>query len=125
MDQINAFNRRVAEKITGLVSTMWAAYLFAAIAVISLPAAIRSGDTLTIVDWIAQTFLQLVLLSIIMVGQQRSSDDMTKQIEETHAASLAEFDYAKEARALADQELAEIKKMAQEIHTILKDVEKR
>jgi DNA integrity scanning protein DisA with diadenylate cyclase activity len=125
MDWINALNRRIAEKITAGVSTMWAAYLFAAIALISLPAAIRSGDTLTIVDWIAQTFLQLVLLSIIMVGQQRSSDDVTKQIEETHAASLAEFEYAKEARALADQELAEIKKMAKEIHTILQDVEKR
>jgi DNA integrity scanning protein DisA with diadenylate cyclase activity len=125
MDWINALNRRIAEKITAGVSTMWAAYLFAAIALISLPAAIRSGDTLTIVDWVAQTFLQLVLLSIIMVGQQRSSDDVTKQIEETHAASLAEFEYAKEARALADQELAEIKKMAKEIHTILRDVEKR
>ncbi len=125
MDWINALNRRIAEKITAGVSTMWAAYLFAAIALISLPAAIRSGNTLTIVDWVAQTFLQLVLLSIIMVGQQRSSDDVTKQIEETHAASLAEFEYAKEARALADQELAEIKKMAKEIHTILQDVEKR
>ncbi len=125
MDWINALNRRIAEKITAGVSTMWAAYLFAAIALISLPAAIRSGDTLTIVDWVAQTFLQLVLLSIIMVGQQRSSDDVTKQIEETHAASLAEFEYAKEARALADQELAEIKKMAKEIHTILQDVEKK
>ncbi len=125
MDWINALNRRIAEKITAGVSTMWAAYLFAAIALISLPAAIRSRDTLTIVDWVAQTFLQLVLLSIIMVGQQRSSDDVTKQIEETHAASLAEFEYAKEARALADQELAEIKKMAKEIHTILRDVEKK
>jgi hypothetical protein len=125
MDWINALNRRIAEKITLGVSTMWAAYLFAAIALISLPAAIRSGDTLTIVDWVAQTFLQLVLLSIIMVGQQRSSDDVTKQIAETHAASLAEFEYAKEARALADQELAEIKKMANEIHTILRDVEKK
>jgi hypothetical protein len=125
MDWINALNRRIAEKITAGVSTMWAAYLFASIALISLPAAIRSRDTLTIVDWVAQTFLQLVLLSIIMVGQQRSSDDVTKQIEETHAASLAEFEYAKEARALADQELAEIKKMAKEIHTILQDVEKK
>ena len=74
MDRINAFNRRIAEKITSVVSPMWAAYLFAAIALISLPAAIRSGDTLTIVDWVAQPFLQLVLLSIVMVGQQRSSE---------------------------------------------------
>lgn len=125
MDRINAFNRRIAEKITSVVSTMWAAYLFAAIALISLPAAIRSGDTLTIVDWVAQTFLQLVLLSIVMVGQQRSSEKVSKEIDETHAAALAEFEYAKEARALAQQELMEIKKMSKEIHAILKNIEKR
>lgn len=125
MDRINAFNRRIAEKITSGVSTMWAAYLFAAIALISLPSAIRSGDTLTIVDWVAQTFLQLVLLSIIMVGQQRSSEKVSQEIDETHAAALAEFEYAKEARAIAQQELAEIKKMAHEIHRILKDVESK
>lgn len=125
MDRINAINRRIAEKITAVVSTMWAAYLFAAIALISLPSALRSGDTLTIVDWVAQTFLQLVLLSIIMVGQQRSSDKVSKEIDETHAAALAEFEYAKEARSLAQLELVEIKKMAHEIHRILKDVEKK
>lgn len=125
MHRINAFNRRIAEKITSAVSTMWAAYLFAGIAIISLPAALRSGDVLTKVDWVAQTFLQLVLLSIIMVGQQRSARDVAKQIEETHSAALAEFEYAKQAREIADQELAEIKKMAEEIHTILKDVEKK
>ncbi len=125
MDRINAFNRRIAEKITSVVSTMWAAYLFAAIALISLPSALKSGDTLTIVDWVAQTFLQLVLLSIIMVGQQRSSEKVTTEIDETHAAALAEFEYAKEARALAQKELAEITKMSKEIHAILKNIEKR
>lgn len=125
MDWIKAFNRRIAERITAAVGTMWAAYAFAAIALISLPAAIRSGDTLTLIDWLAQTFLQLVLLSIIMVGQQRSTDEVAKQIAETHAASLAEFEYAKQAREIADQELAEIKKMAKEIHIILKDIEKK
>lgn len=125
MDWIKAFNRRLAEKITAAVGTMWAAYAFAAIALISLPAAIRAGDTLTIVDWVAQTFLQLVLLSIIMVGQQRSSEKVSKEIDETHAAALAEFEYAKQARELAAQELAELKKMAREIHLILKNLEKK
>ena len=125
MDRIKAFNRRIAERITAAVGTMWAAYAFAAIALISFPAAIRSGDTLTIVDWVAQTFLQLVLLSIIMFGQQRSTDDVAQQIAETHAASIAEFEFAKQAREIADQELAEIKKMAKEIHIILKDIEKK
>ena len=125
MDRINVFNRRLAEKITGAVSTMWCAYIFAAIALISLPAALRTGDPLIIVAWVAQTFLQLVLLSIIMVGQQASSESVAQKVTETHAASLSEFELAKEARNIANQELAEIKAMAAEIHTILKDVEKR
>ena len=125
MDRINAFNRRIAEKITAAVSTMWCAYIFAAIALISLPAALRTGDPLIIVSWVAQTFLQLVLLSILMVGQQASSAAVAQKISETHTASLSEFELAKEARKIADQELAEIKVMAKEIHTILKDVEKK
>lgn len=48
---------------------MGCAYLFACIALISLPAAVMSGSLIVIVAWVAQTFLQLVLLSVIMVGQ--------------------------------------------------------
>ena len=123
MTRINEFNRRLAEKITAAVSTMWCAYAFAAIALISLPAAIRTGDPLVIVAWVAQTFLQLVLLSIIMVGQQSSSDAVAQKINETHTASLSEFELAKEARRIADQELSELKEIAGDIHRLLKDIE--
>jgi hypothetical protein len=123
MSAINDFNRKLAEKITAAVSTMWCAYIFAAIALISLPAAIRSGDALVIVAWVAQTFLQLVLLSIIMVGQDASSQAVAQKINETHTASLGEFELAKEARSIAGEELAELKSIAAEIHRILKDVE--
>jgi hypothetical protein len=125
MNRINSFNRRLAEKITAAVSTMWCAYIFAAIALISLPAAIRSGDPLVIVAWVAQTFLQLVLLSIIMVGQDASSAAVAQKINETHEASLGEFELAKEARLIANQELAELKEIAKEIHQVLRDVEKK
>ena len=120
MKRIMDFNRRVAESITGFVSTMWCAYLFAALALISLPAALRSGDVLVKVDWAAQTFLQLVLLSIIMVGQKKSSDRAEKMMTETHAAALAEFELAKEARAVANQELAELKTLTAEMHVAIK-----
>ena len=123
MKRINEFNRRLAQKITSFVSTMWCAYIFAALALISLPAAIKSGDVVVIVAWVAQTFLQLVLLSIIMVGQQVSSQSVEEMIKETHTASLGEFELAKEARSLADQELKELKEIAKEIHQVLKDVE--
>ncbi|MGZ4295553.1 MAG: hypothetical protein ACXVE4_00540 [Solirubrobacteraceae bacterium] len=66
---VEGFNAKLALVITRSVGTMACAYLFAAIALVSLPAALSSGQVIIIVAWIAQTFLQLVLLSIIMVGQ--------------------------------------------------------
>ncbi len=76
-------NGRLAVLITNLVGTMWCAYLFAAIALISLPAAIRGG-TAVLISWIAQTFLQLVLLSVIMVGQKVAAQASDKQAEQTY-----------------------------------------
>ena len=66
---LGAFNTRLAVGITKTVGSMWTAYLFALLALVSLPAALESGSTIVIVGWIAQTFLQLVLLPIIIVGQ--------------------------------------------------------
>lgn len=119
MKRINEFNRRIAEKITAFVSTMWCAYLFAGLTLISLPAAIKTGNVVVIVGWIAQTFLQLVLLSIIMVGQKSSASSVETMIKETHAASLAEFELAKDARVIANEELAAIRSLSAEIHASL------
>jgi hypothetical protein len=66
--EVEGFNAKLALLITRSVGTMACAYLFAGIALISLPDAIKAGRP-AIISWIAQTFLQLVLLSIIMVGQ--------------------------------------------------------
>ena len=65
---------------------MWCAYAFAALALVSLPAAIRGG-TATLIAWIAQTFLQLVLLSIIMVGQKIAAEKSDRQLEQTYRDS--------------------------------------
>lgn len=62
-------NTYLAVGITKVVGSMWCAYLFAMLALISLPAAMKSNDPIIIVSWVAQTFLQLVLLPIIIVGQ--------------------------------------------------------
>ena len=119
------FNDWLASKITSAVGTMWCAYIFAAIALISLPSALKSHDPIVIVAWVAQTFLQLVLLSIIMVGQDVQSKDMQQKISETHTASLGEFELAKEAREIANKELQELKEIAKDIHRVLRDVEGR
>lgn len=109
MNRINTFNQRVAASITTFVSTMWGAYFFAAIALISLPAAIRSGDVVIIVAWVTQTLLQLVLLSIIMVGQKTSSASVEQIIRETHEASVLE--------------LKELKEIAHDIRRVTRDIE--
>lgn len=81
---IGQFNTWLAVKITRSVGTMWTAYVFAAIALVSLPAAIATRNTIIIVAWIAQTFFQLVLLPIIIVGQNVISASQDARAEADH-----------------------------------------
>ncbi len=77
------FNSFLGESITKGVGTMWCAYVFAVIALISLPEAIHTG-TSALISWIAQTFLQLVLLSIIMVGQKVEGASADARADDTY-----------------------------------------
>jgi hypothetical protein len=89
---IGRVNALIGLKITLLVGTMWCAYAFAALALVSLPDAIRAGRQ-SVISWIAQTFLQLVLLSIIIVGQNvqaRASDKRSDQTFQDAEAILSE-----------------------------------
>jgi hypothetical protein len=97
---IGRFNTRVAVIITRSVGSMWCAYVFALISLVALPAAIMSHDPIIIVAWISQAFLQLVLLPIIIVGQNVQAE-------------------ASDARALSDHEtLIAIHTLITEVHTI-------
>jgi hypothetical protein len=81
------FNNRFAVLITQSVGTMWAAYLFAALSLVSFPQALRAflrGDTVTGIAWLSQSFLQLVLLPIIMVGQNVISASQDARAEADH-----------------------------------------
>jgi len=83
MGPIARFNTFIGVKITDAVGTMWCAYIFAALALVSLPEAIKGG-TAMLVAWIAQTFIQLVLLSIIMVGQKIAGEATDKRAIDTY-----------------------------------------
>jgi hypothetical protein len=83
------FNARFGLFITVIVGTMWCAYLFTVLALVSLPSATRSHNTIIIVAWIAQTFLQLVLLPIIIVGQNVQAAASDKRAEDTYKDSEA------------------------------------
>ena len=77
------FNGWFAVKVTRGVGTMWCAYAFAALACVGLPSAISSHSPVVPVSWISQTFLQLVLLSVIIVGQNVLAAAADKRSEAT------------------------------------------
>src|SRR5256885_7362162 len=108
------FNDWLAIKITSVVGTMWCAYAFAGLALISLPAAIRGG-TATLISWIAQTFLQLVLLSIIMVGQNIAAKKSDRQLEQTYRDAEALLKISDEIQSLLKQNT----ELTQEIHDVM------
>ena len=106
-------NRRLDQAgltITSVVGTMWCAITFACIALISLPTVISTGDPVAIVAWTAQTFLQLVLLSVIMVGQRLQADRVTQHHTATarqtqaHTTMHAEALHTKLDQLLANQD---------------------
>ena len=96
---------KVAVFITNIVGTMWCAIIFALISLISLPEALQGGK-MTIISWVAQTFLQLVLLSIILVGQK---------LQNRHAELRADADY---------ETNLEVKKDAEKMMKYLETIEK-
>jgi len=99
--ELDSVNGKIAVSITNVVGSMWCAYAFALLALISLPDAIKGGKA-TLIAWIAQTFLQLVLLSVIMVGQKVSAAASDKQALQTY----------KDAEALL--------KIQDEVHRLIK-----
>jgi hypothetical protein len=84
---LGRFNSTLAVTITKAVGTMWAAYLFTLIALVSFPQALQAflhGDTVVGVQWLSQSFLQLVLLPIIIVGQNVISASQDARAEADH-----------------------------------------
>ncbi|TME07231.1 MAG: hypothetical protein E6I69_08495 [Chloroflexi bacterium] len=105
------FNSSLAVLITRSVGTMWTAYLFTLIALVSLPAAIATGSTIVIVAWIAQTFLQLVLLPIIIVGQNVISTSQDARAEADHltlttlhAMNVRQLEMLEQQRRILEQQ---------------------
>jgi hypothetical protein len=108
---IGRFNAKVGLKITVIVGTMWCAYLFSLLALISAPTAFKSGNSLIIVAWIAQTFLQLVLLPIIIVGQNVQAAAADARAEATYKDAAAVLEEAKQIQAHLAAQDAEIGKI--------------
>ncbi len=116
--RMGRLNTRVAVLITQSVGSMWCAYLFAALALISLPAALSTHDPIVIVAWIAQTFLQLVLLPIIIVGQNVQAAYNDARAESDHKTLLAIHTLTAEVHAIAEQQTEMLKLVEERTSTL-------
>jgi hypothetical protein len=82
-------NGKIGLLITTLVGTMICGYVFAAIALLSLPSAISSHSLTIIIAWVSSNFLQLVLLPVIIVGQNLQAKASDKRAEDTYNDAVA------------------------------------
>jgi len=103
---------KISLYITSKVGTIGCAIFFAIIAFISLPSVIASHDALIIVGWVAQTFLQLVLLPVILLGQN---------LQSRHSEYLAEATYENDIDMHNDVDIikSEIQKMSKDIKKLI------
>jgi predicted DNA repair protein MutK len=116
-DEHVGLNGRIALVLTSAVGTMWCAYLFAGLALVALPQAL-GGGLLSFVQWLSQTFIQLVMLSVIMVGQNILSRAADKRAEMTYRDAEATFHEAEQIQehllaqdAALDALLARVERM--------------
>ncbi len=104
-DEHVGFNGRVALVLTTVVGTMWCAYAFGVLALIALPSA--TGSPLLLIQWVSQTFIQLVMLSVIMVGQNILSRASDKRADMTYQDADATFHESQQIQAhLLEQDAA-------------------
>ena len=128
-DERVGVNGHVALIITAVVGTMWCAYAFTLISLVSLPDAIKSGSLITIIGWIAQTFIQLVLLPIIIVGQNIQGKASDKRSEQTYKDAEAILSECVQLQAhlaaqdtVLDDVVAHVKKHHEELLKLSKRV---
>ena len=86
---LGRINSAIALRITKIVGTMYCAYIFTLIALVALPTAIHDGSPTVLINWLSSNFLQLVLLPIIIVGQNVISEAQDKRAEADHKTLTA------------------------------------
>jgi uncharacterized membrane protein len=99
-------NERIGMWVTRHVGTMWCAYLFCLLAFVALPEAIRQHSLTVFINWLSSNWLQLVLLPVIIVGQN---------IQSRHTELQAKADY--ETNLEAEHRIEELQTLLARIET--------
>ncbi len=129
---LNKFNKSLAVLITNGVGSMWSAYLFAILSLMSLPAILTlispslkhdfpkwiiDTSLITLIAWISQNFLQLVLLPVIMVGQNVIQDHQA-------AKAMADHKTLTYLANIQEEQMKELKILTDKVNALLKNTKK-
>ena len=114
-------NAKFGLKVTLIVGTMWAAYLFTVLALFALPSAILQG-TYYIIVWLSSSFLQLVLLPIIIVGQNIQAAAADKRAEDTYKDAEAVLKEAEEIQKHLEAQDDAISSIVTRLENLVADV---
>lgn len=85
----STINAKIAVAITRGMGTMVCAYFFATLAIIGFPG--FQATPTQYVQWLSQTFIQLVALSVLAVGQSIMSRHQELQAEEAFNTTVKSF----------------------------------
>ena len=113
------WNRVLAIRAVGLVGSMACFWVIAALAVVSLPAALASGSALIVVSWAVQTFFQGASLPVIMVGQDVQARRTEQVIVDTHVQVTALLTEMSEAVRDVHVLLGEMGETIRDVHSIM------
>jgi hypothetical protein len=114
-------NAKVGLKVTLIVGTMWAAYLFTILALFALPSAVHQG-TYYIIVWLSSSFLQLVLLPIIIVGQNIQATASDKRAEDTYKDAEAVLHEASQIQEHLEKQDGAIEDVLARLEALVADV---
>ena len=114
-------NAKFGLKVTLIVGTMWAAYLFTVLALFALPSAIHQG-TYYVIVWLSSSFLQLVLLPIIIVGQNIQAAAADKRAEDTYKDAEAVLKEAEEIQKHLEAQDEAISSIVTRLENLVADV---
>jgi hypothetical protein len=124
-DENVGINGKVALILTTIVGSMWCAYGFAILALVALPSALGQGTLLADVSWLSQTFIQLVMLSVIMVGQNILSRASDRRADMTYQDADATFHESQQIQAHLMQQDAAVNQLLDKVAALEAALAKR
>ena len=118
---MNKLSDRIMDAIADSLSTKTCFVIFCIIAFVPL-AVQMPRDILGWQQWISQTAIQLIALSVLAIVAKKESREQQKMLQETHDKVLEEFNMIKEELALGREEREELKMLVAHLHVKIPDV---